>query len=149
MKKIILFLFLLSILTFNWVCSESSIAKEEKVKQKRPTYYEYYGNGHERLKIRVPDEWAEQIYSFNLDPKEDQDQIMEIIFENIISDDNYGKVVSQSIGEFLSEYYVTRDLFMGGYPIFDQIEIGDLVVVVVGDTSREEPETYMFAYRKK
>jgi len=94
-------------------------------------------------KIKIPDEIAKAI------PKgwtaiERNDYIKNAVIYN---DRYYKKVIPQAVAEFLRYFYVNTST-PGGYPVFDEMQIDDLTVCVVGETRENKAHTTMFAYRK-
>lgn len=125
------------------------MGKNEDMIRKKLVYFEYDSVEGKKRRLKIPKDWADEVYRYKLDPRKDQDEINSLILDRINSSENYGKIVSQGIGRFLSDYHADRRLWEGGYLIFDEMKIGNLVIMVVGDTSRERPVTNMFAFREK
>ncbi|MFH1901327.1 MAG: hypothetical protein ABIK26_03645 [Candidatus Omnitrophota bacterium] len=104
-------------------------------------YFRFIGPaGEERVKI--PEEIARKMPK-KMTAIERNDYISDLIY----SDTYYRKVIPQAVAKFLSYFYVNRST-PGGYPVYDEMEIGNLTVCVVGSTGENEANTQMFAYRK-
>ena len=94
-------------------------------------------------KVKVPEEIAGEVPK-ELTAEARDDYIMGIIY----SDRYYKKGIPQAVAEFLRYFYMNT-YTPGGYPIFDEMEVDDLTVCVVGRTKENKANTTMFAYRKE
>lgn len=101
----------------------------------------------ENEKIKVPKELEERVRS-SCPKKEYDNQWDDIISDIMHSDEFYDKVIPQPIAKFIIEYNMAS-MTQGGYHIYDDMEIDDLVVVVIGYTRGNEAYTNMFAYKKE
>ncbi len=106
-------------------------------------YFRFEGPLKEE-RLKVPEEIA-KVVPKGLKSLDKNDYILNHI---ILNSEYYDKIIPQSVAEFF-QYFFVNCRTEGGYPIYDEMEINDLVICVVGHTRENEAHTQMFAYRKQ